>query len=84
MTENSRIVIQAFILFTIFRFTLTVHASGEAERQLAFPGAEGWGAHAKGGRGRITLYVTRLDDSAPGTMPAKGALRAAYIEKGPS
>jgi len=49
MTENSRIVIPALILFTVFCITLPFHASGETERQLAFPGAEGWGAHAKGG-----------------------------------
>ena len=84
MTENSRIVVQALILLTIFCPTLTGYASGEAERQLAYPGAEGWGAHAKGGRGGITLYAARLDDSAPETLPAKKPLRTGRPEEGPN
>ena len=43
----------------------------------AFPGAEGFGAFAKGGRGGRALFVTNLDDAGP------GSLRAAVSAKGP-
>ena len=35
---------------------------------LAFPGAEGGGAHSFGGHGGKVLVVTSLDDSGPGTL----------------
>jgi hypothetical protein len=44
---------------------------------LAFPGAEGYGAYAQGGRGGKALFVTNLHDAGP------GSLRAAIEAKGP-
>lgn len=46
-------------------------------QQLAFPGAEGFGAYAKGGRNGKVIYVTSLNDRGP------GSLRWAVEQEGP-
>lgn len=51
-------------------------------RQLAFPGAEGYGRYATGGRGGSVYHVTSLDDDADNPQP--GTLRYGLTKvKGP-
>src|SRR3954451_21306982 len=45
---------------------------------LAFPGADGFGASALGGRGGAVYHVTNLTDNA--TTPAAGSLRAVLAQ----
>jgi hypothetical protein len=46
-------------------------------RQLAFPGAEGYGRFARGGRGGKVVHVTSIADYASSDTPVSGTLRYA-------
>ncbi len=53
-------------------------------RQLAFPGAEGYGRYATGGRGGVVYHVTSLDDYSGDEAPIPGTFRYGIKEvKGP-
>src|SRR3954447_716615 len=45
---------------------------------VAFPGADGFGANALGGRGGAVYHVTNLSDNV--TTPAPGSLRAVLLQ----
>ncbi|MES2921814.1 MAG: hypothetical protein V4819_09710 [Verrucomicrobiota bacterium] len=60
-----------------FAITLPLAMISQAAELPAFPGAEGYGRLAKGGRGGRVIAVTNLDDDGP------GSLRAAVEATGP-
>jgi hypothetical protein len=62
---------------TVAYFLMLAAAGAPSQPVLAFPGAEGAGALARGGRGGRVLRVTSLEDSGP------GSLRAAIEAQGP-
>ncbi|MCA9840278.1 MAG: hypothetical protein KC422_25430 [Trueperaceae bacterium] len=57
--------------------TVKVQTSNPTGQLAAFPGAEGFGASATGGRGGKVIYVTNLNADGP------GSLQAALDESGP-
>lgn len=64
----------------VFFLGLSLAVTAPAAEDLAFEGAAGFGACAKGGKGGRVIEVSRLDDDLKN--PAEGSFRWAVMQKG--
>ena len=66
------------LLLVLFTMGTAIPALAEGQKAIAFPGAEGFGRYATGGRGGKVYHVTTLQDGMQ-----EGTLRHAVMQEGP-
>ena len=71
------VVVKRLSIMLAFSCLWLTQAQGVNPKVPAFPGAEGYGAQARGGRGGRVIAVTNLNGSGPGSF------RAACDAEGP-
>ena len=57
-----------FVLCLLLATNCFASPDDSAQNPIAFPGAEGFGAHAVGGRGGDVYHVVNLNDDGPGSL----------------
>lgn len=77
-----------FSLLYVFSLLVLTNCSSAQKKQAtnkipAFPGAEGFGSFAEGGRGGNVFFVTTLADYGKDEEPIEGSLRKAVEAEGP-
>ena len=70
-----------YIFFALFLLAVPF-AMAQDNEAIAFPGAEGWGRHATGGRGGRIVLVTNTQDYTSSETPIEGSFRAAMHSEG--
>ncbi len=70
------------VTLLISTILLILSAWAQENETIAFPGAEGWGRHATGGRGGRVVFVTNTQDYTSSETPIEGSFRAAMHSEG--